>query len=75
LTQKDNAKAVLLSFQKDPDDGVRATVMNEIKEWPDAAPIYKKYILDHEGDPKYAASVQSAKDCLVINRQMLNSKS
>jgi len=69
--QKDTAKDAILAFQNDPDDQVRASFMDEIRTWPDAEPIYQKYIQAHEGDANYDASVQSAKDSLAINRQML----
>jgi hypothetical protein len=73
IKQKDTAKETILAFQNDPDDRTRASFMDEIKEWPDAEPIYQKYIQAHESDPNYAESVQSAKDCLAIHRQMQKS--
>ncbi len=67
--EKVTKKEAVLAFQNDPDDNVRARLMSEIRLWPDAEPVFQKYIQAHENDPHYTRSVQSAKDCLAINRR------
>jgi hypothetical protein len=68
---KDEAKELILSFQNDPDDGVRSIVLNDIRLWPDAALVYRKYLTAHQGNPAYKQSLQTATDCLAINQYML----
>jgi len=69
--RKDSAKDIVLSFQNDPDDQVRADLMDSISKWPEAEPIYHKYIQTHEADVRYALSVKAAKRCIILNRAIL----
>jgi len=69
--QKDKARKIILTFLNDPDDHVRPSLMDDIKHWPDAGTIYQKYIQAHDGDSNYKESVQSARDCAVLNRIIL----